>query len=465
MRRVRRRNNYNFNLMTRSRIFKNDIKQKLPRVGCMVTLTWKLAIIPTEKQEEVLWELSETCRLLYNYALAERKFLYDTYKYSVSYREQQDSLPYTKKLFPRYNQVYSKVLQMTLKKLDSAFKAFFWLRKNGDANARPPTFRGKDYFFTLCYNQSGFKIGKQAIQFSHKHPKKTELVFFVPFDFTGYIVKQIEIFHDRNDKRFYLAINYEQDDPPFIDNGLYQAFDLGITKHTAVNLHGKFLESTVKRPDKYWEPKIHSLQRRRDHCKKTSRRHKLYTQRLTTIQQKCRNQTKDWQHKQSLNILKNTKSATIIVGDLSPKQMTRKNKNVLGMKYQKSLNHGVHNTGHLGRFIELLTYKGQKLGKRVIIIDERDTTKTCFVCGHKKEILPLSERIFQCENCGTILDRDQNSAVNIMKRFLSLNALWTGYQYFNNHIDKLRQTVKDKTKVSHYLMGSKNSQRAPKISW
>ncbi|MFX1504689.1 MAG: helix-turn-helix domain-containing protein [Promethearchaeota archaeon] len=45
----------------------------------MVTLIRKFAIILTQKQEEVLQELSKTCRLLYNHALAERTFLYETY--------------------------------------------------------------------------------------------------------------------------------------------------------------------------------------------------------------------------------------------------------------------------------------------------------------------------------------------------------------------------------------------------
>lgn len=87
----------------------------------MVTLTRKFLVNPTQQQEEVLWELAETCRLLYNHALAERKYLYDAYNYCVTYREQQNALPQLKRLFPRYNQVYSKVLQMTLKKLDAAY--------------------------------------------------------------------------------------------------------------------------------------------------------------------------------------------------------------------------------------------------------------------------------------------------------------------------------------------------------
>jgi putative transposase len=102
----------------------------------------------------------------------------------------------------------------------------------------------------------------------------------------------------------------------------------------------------------------------------------------------------------------------------------------------------------LGFFIELLTYKAKKIGKRVIVIDERGTTRTCAVCSHKKEHFPLSERIYQCEVCGITRDRDQNSAINIMERFLSQHALWTGYQYFINRIDNLRYTVNGKTAFS-----------------
>nr|WP_231585701.1 MULTISPECIES: transposase [unclassified Methanosarcina] len=40
-------------------------------------------------------------------------------------------------------------------------------------------------------------------------------------------------------------------------------------------------------------------------------------------------------------------------------------------------------------------------------------------------------------DCGNVIDRDRNSAINIMKRFLSQNALWTGYQSFS---DNLQQT-------------------------
>ncbi|TFG01153.1 MAG: hypothetical protein EU541_00085 [Promethearchaeota archaeon] len=43
---------------------------------------------------------------------------------------------------------------MTLKRLGNNYKSFFSLWKNGDKNARPPKYKGKNFFTTLCYNQT-----------------------------------------------------------------------------------------------------------------------------------------------------------------------------------------------------------------------------------------------------------------------------------------------------------------------
>ena len=42
------------------------------------------------------------------------------------------------------------------------------------------------------------------------------------------------------------------------------------------------------------------------------------------------------------------------------------------------------------------------------------TTKTCSECGCVKEHMSLSERTYQCEHCGFTLDRDWNSAINMI---------------------------------------------------
>jgi transposase len=42
------------------------------------------------------------------------------------------------------------------------------------------------------------------------------------------------------------------------------------------------------------------------------------------------------------------------------------------------------------------------------------TTQTCCKCGFKQKI-SLNQRVFKCPNCGLEIDRDLNSAWNILK--------------------------------------------------
>jgi putative transposase len=397
-------------------------------------LTAKVKIYPTEDQLKVLWELSDKCCSLYNLALAERKDAWKLEHNSIKYVDQQNKLPEFKKNNPEYKAVYSKVLQGILKKLDANYKSFFALWKNGDTKARPPNFKSHKFFQTIPYNQSGFYQAQNYICFTHK-VNDTELVFDVKKKFEN--IKQIEIYNDDpfNGKGdFYISIVYEVATPEYVDNGLYQADDAGITKIvTAVNSQGKFFEVKTPRIDKYWQPKIDSLKSKRDHCKKKSKKwvrlHSIYR----NMEKKKSNQLRDFQHKLSKKMVNNTKANTIIVGDLKVKNMAQSKK--LKGKRKRAMNRSNQNQGYLSRFIEFLAYKAELIGKRVIKIDESYTSKECYVCGKRHE-MPLWERTMICD-CGNAIDRDRNSAINIMVRYLSKNALWTGYQHF---VGNLRQT-------------------------
>ena len=146
--------------------------------------------------------------------------------------------------YPEYTWVYSKVLQMVLRRLDADYKSFFARWRRGDLQARPPRFKGKHYFTTLCYNQSGFNLDveNQRIRFAHRHPSGVELEFELPWllPLNGR-VKQVELFPDRR-RRWFVAIIFEVTVPTYVDNGRYQAIDLGvIILVSAVNLMVRFL--------------------------------------------------------------------------------------------------------------------------------------------------------------------------------------------------------------------------------
>jgi putative transposase len=66
----------------------------------------------------------------------------------------------------------------------------------------------------------------------------------------------------------------------------------------------------------------------------------------------------------------------------------------------------------------MLEYKCLLAGKTLVQINEHDTSKTCSGCGNKKD-MPLYKRTYHCEICGLVMDRDENSAVNILQRSLA----------------------------------------------
>ncbi len=383
-------------------------------------LTQKIRIFPSKEQKDVLWLLSEKCRLLYNFALGHRNDIYNKTGASITYTMQQDDLPIIKQKYPEYGWVYSKVLEMVLYGLDGDFKSYIKLKKNvknggGDKNANTPGFKGKDYFTTMNWNQSGFAIKDGYIILSHFYNdgKKNyvQLRFNIPKDLRdntnvclGTIyqfdkIKQITLYREepniKKESKYYLSVVYDIPDVPYKDNNLYQTIDLGINKTvTAVNLSGKFFEIGNPRQDKYWNPIIDSIQSRRDHCLKGSNRWNLLHDTLRKCKRKLHNQVKDNQQKWTTKMVNNTKSNTIIVGDLQVKEMAQSE---IGRRsYGSKLNRSTQNQGYLSRFVGFLTYKAEKIGKRVIEINERGTSKRCYVCG-KIHDMPLWKRAMECE--------------------------------------------------------------------
>ena len=83
--------------------------------------------------------------------------------------------------------------------------------------------------------------------------------------------------------------------------------------------------------------------------------------------------------------------------------------NFQGMLKNHCLAQSISDVGW-GGLVEKLIYKTQvgKVGRFF------PSSKTCSVCGHVVAELPLSVRTWVCEKCGTVHDRDVNSANTIL---------------------------------------------------
>ena len=71
-----------------------------------------------------------------------------------------------------------------------------------------------------------------------------------------------------------------------------------------------------------------------------------------------------------------------------------------------------------GKFAALLNEKAESAGVTVVAVNPRGTSQECSGCGAevKKE---LSVRVHRCD-CGLVLDRDVNAAINILHRGISV---------------------------------------------
>jgi putative transposase len=105
---------------------------------------------------------------------------------------------------------------------------------------------------------------------------------------------------------------------------------------------------------------------------------------------------------QATSLLAKTKSA-VVLEDL----------NVSGMMKNHHLAQAIADVG-LYEFRRQLTYKGMWNGCEVLVADRfYPSTKRCSRCGNIKAGFDLSERVYECEVCGLIIDRDLNAALNL----------------------------------------------------
>lgn len=130
------------------------------------------------------------------------------------------------------------------------------------------------------------------------------------------------------------------------------------------------------------------------------------TKRMRAIHAKAGNRRRDFLHKTSAAITK--QFGLIVVGDVSPKKIARS-------RFAKSaLDAG---WADLKR---MLSYKSLRNGGGTFEICERWTSQTCSECGclpasRPRGISGLRKRIFECDDCGAVLDRDVNAARNILR--------------------------------------------------
>jgi putative transposase len=316
---------------------------------------------------------------------------------------------------PELDDVYGKLLAEVYYRLDSAMKAFFRRCKAGETPGFPRV-RPRHNFFTLCYPAMYLKIEGNVLLLPTAGKGATKRFPTIAARLTETPPQAYrEVAISRDARGNYSASFTYKEQEEVQQQGDVVAFDLGIkTLATGVNEQGRVYTVGGFKGHQWYNKQLDKIRSKRDKCKKKSRRYIHLSKVYKRVSEKKRNKRKDSLHKASHLIAHTLVERTVVVGDLSQRQMVMK----AHQERNKSLNRAVFNDWGLYTFIEMLTYKCQLSGKEISFLDERNTSKMCSGCGNLQP-MPLWKRTYCCTNCGLVMDRDENSAVNILQRFLA----------------------------------------------
>ncbi|WP_287522429.1 transposase [Okeania sp. SIO2C2] len=127
--------------------------------------------------------------------------------------------------------------------------------------------------------------------------------------------------------------------------------------------------------------------------------------RIARLYQKIARQREDFHYKTAHKLVK--QYDLIAVEDLKIKGLAK------NTKLSKSIYDVAWRT-----FIEKLNAVAVKRGVHIVKVSPHNTSINCSNCGQKVP-LTLSVRTHSCHKCGTVLDRDENAAINILDKALS----------------------------------------------
>ena len=317
-------------------------------------ISYKFRIYPSKTIQAKLQEQLELCRWLYNRLLEELNKAKEEGR-KLKPKDTQALIVKLKQKKHNLNKVYSKVLQMVNHQLWSNIKALNELRKNGKKVGKLRYKTSPNSFKTLNFNQSGFKIdfenGKLILSKVGSIPIKLHRP--IEGKIKGVIVKR------EKSGRWYAIVQIEDRPEPLPKTGKIVGIDVGI-RHFLTDSDGRQIENP-----KFYERslnRIRILQRNLSRKQKGSKNWEKARINLAKAYEKLVNQRNDFLHKLSRFYINNYD--VIVVEDLQIRNMVS-NHNLA----QRILD------ASWSKFIQLLSYKAARAGRRVVRVNPKGTSK------------------------------------------------------------------------------------------
>jgi putative transposase len=360
---------------------------------------FKYRIYLTNGQRRILEQQLEECRWVYNETLATRKNAWEQEQRTVDWYETKRALPLLKDTRPSLKLVHSQVLQNVTERVELAFKAFFRRVKAGEAEVGYPRFKGKGRYDSITYPQYGNGVRLEGERLILSKVGAVHVVLHRPVEGTP---KTVTLTRSRTGKWF-VCVSCETEAKPLSPTGEVVGVDVGLSSFATFSDGQKIDNPRFYRRD---EADLKRVQQRKDAAKNAQNWPENAKQQgvLAKIHERIANRRANVAHQESRKLI--DRYQVIVFEDLAPMEMGRRRgmrKSILDVAWTQ--------------FIQMTIAKAEEAGRRVILVNPKNTTKMCSSCG---EIVPkaLSVRVHTCPHCGLVLDRDENAALNILQRGL-----------------------------------------------
>ena len=340
-------------------------------------------------------------------------------------------------------------ISTVISRLDKAFTAFFEGIKTG-RKVGYPRYKGRDRWRTLeitavanrymAVRESGGKWRKPDIQ--HSVGNRRDKVYLLPesniqvgakarinvkglppirFDVRRELPdcqpKLIRITRKARRVQVQLVYNLgEAPEAPAIGPLRAVGMDAGIALRYALS-DGHF--EPGRRLDR---TRLERLQQRLSRTQRGSNNRRKAQRAVAREWQRVTDSDVNWQHRASTALVK--EYDLIAVEDLNIDNMRRSARGTAetpgrNVSAKAGLNRSIGEQAW-GRFVQMLTYKAESAGKRVVPVPPQNTSRACPACGVIDGGSRRSQEEFICTECGYTANADLVGATNILHRGLAM---------------------------------------------
>ncbi|MDE2798643.1 MAG: RNA-guided endonuclease TnpB family protein [Gemmatimonadota bacterium] len=362
---------------------------------------YKYRLYPNRAQREALAQTFGCCRYVYNWGLDRKNTVYTETGKTLSIYDLSKELTALKKEKDKLwlKDVLRAPLIQSLRHLDTAFEKFF--KKQGGY----PQFKKKHGRQSTGYVKDCFRITDRGIRL-YKMPGEVKVRFSRPLPKGGEIRKAVVSIDSAG--RYFVSITVIEEIATLPPLKAKIGIDLGLTHFATISTGEKI--DNPRHFDRHYK-RLRRAQKSLSRKKKGSKNRDKARRKVVRIYARIEDARKDFLHKLSTRLI--SENQAIGTERLRVRNMIK----------NRRLSRHIGNAGW-GEFVRMLQYKADSYGRDVVKADPIfASSKTCSVCGHRIDELPLGIRQWTCPKCSTIHDRDINAAINIKNHTVGMTGL------------------------------------------